>query len=119
MSIGSIVEFSPPQIAVDYAVERWGYEPIDVFFIKPIIAIEGDHVDAGGDVLLINGTVMGAILETDSAANTLPRWRESRVLQEGELFVFSDYHPASFDSRYYGPIKRDQVLSTRKLLWAW
>lgn len=119
VKVGTIVEFKPPQIATDYAVNRWGDMPTNVQFLKRVAAVEGDYVDATGDTLLINGFTMGAILDKDSSGNSLPRWRESRTLLADEIFVFSDYDRSSFDSRYYGPIKRDQVLSVRTLLLAW
>ena len=116
---GAVVEFAPPQIAVDYAIDRWGNMPSNVQFLKSVVAVEGDHVDATGDTLLINGVAMGTILEKDSAGNSLPRWKESRVLRMDEIYVFSDHDRGSFDSRYYGPIHRNDVLSVRRPLWVW
>lgn len=38
------------------------------------------------------------------------------ILNEGELLVIGD-HENSYDSRYFGPIKKNDVIATAKLLW--
>ena len=39
-----------------------------------------------------------------------PRWRACRRLDAGEFFVFSNRIPNSFDSRYYGPVRREAIV---------
>ncbi len=38
-------------------------------------------------------------------------------LQKGELLVVGD-HPDSYDSRYFGPIKEEEIIAKAKLLWS-
>jgi type IV secretory pathway protease TraF len=38
----------------------------------------------------------------------LPTWRGCRVLHDGEFFVIGDT-PDSFDSRYFGVVRADQI----------
>jgi type IV secretory pathway protease TraF len=50
---------------------------------------------------------------------SLPLWRDNRVLGPDEFFVFSDRIPNSFDSRCYGPIRRQQIDAVRKPWITW
>ena len=88
-------------------------------FIKPVVASGGDLVDATGDVLLVNGEPLGPIQNYDSEGVELPRWRESRTLDEDEFFVYSGRVAQSFDSRYFGPINRRAILAVRRPLFTW
>lgn len=115
----NLVEIEVPATARDYALRRWGSMPERIRFLKPVVAMPGDHVDASGDVLLVNGRPLGPIQTYDSTGVELPRWGESRALTDDEFFVFSDRVPQSFDSRYFGPIKRKQILAVRRPLITW
>ncbi len=57
--------------------------------------------------------------DRDGDGRPLPRWRASRRLGPDEFFAFSARIPNSFDSRCYGPVRRDQITAVRRLLWAW
>ena len=50
------------------------------------------------------------VLAQDPSGKLLPQWRGCRALLKGEFFVFSNRIPNSFDSRYYGPVKVDQIM---------
>ena len=117
--ISSLIEFAPPESACSYSTQRWGEVPESARFLKPVVAVSGDHLDATGDVLLLNGRPLGTIQNYDAEGIKLPRWRENRLLVEGEYFVFSSRIPHSFDSRYFGPIHRDEILSVRRPLITW
>lgn len=85
--------------------------------LKPIIAGQGDYVDTSGDSLWINGRPVAPIHRTDSAGRALPVWRASRRLEEDEFFTYSARVPNSFDSRYYGPVRRRDILAVYVPLW--
>jgi type IV secretory pathway protease TraF len=57
--------------------------------------------------------------ETDGHGRRLPLWRADRILHTGEFFVFSNRIPNSFDSRCYGPIRRQQIAAVRKAIVVW
>ncbi|MBI3531959.1 MAG: S26 family signal peptidase, partial [Burkholderiales bacterium] len=40
-------------------------------------------------------------------------------LHDGELFLLSATNPASFDSRYFGPIAASAVIGSAQPLWTW
>jgi type IV secretory pathway protease TraF len=44
---------------------------------------------------------------------------QCRPLVENELFLLSNTNPASFDSRYFGPIDTAAVLGVARPLWTW
>jgi len=49
----------------------------------------------------------------------LPQWSACRTLKTQELFLLSSYSPFSFDSRYFGPVKRAAVIGQAIPLWTW
>jgi conjugative transfer signal peptidase TraF len=108
-AIGRIIAFRAPAGAFPYADERMGYLH-RVPILKAIGAGEGDAVCTQAGVLTINGRRRAAVFDHDPRGRALPQWRGCRTLQKGEFFVFSDRVPNSFDSRYYGPVKRGQIL---------
>ncbi|MCO6439390.1 MAG: S26 family signal peptidase [Phycisphaerae bacterium] len=113
-SAGRLVEFQiPPHMMDD------GRHARHRIILKPIAAEPGDHIDTTGDWLLINDRRLAQIFTVDSEGRPLPVWRARRVLQPGEFFVFSARVPNSFDSRYYGPIRRADIIAVRKPLWTW
>jgi type IV secretory pathway protease TraF len=63
--------------------------------------------------------VMATARTRDSAHRPLQAWPQCRRLSDGELFLLSDTNPASFDSRYFGPIAASAVLGTARPLWTW
>ena len=81
--------------------------PSDVKLLKRVAAVGGDRVcAAAGKVTTRRRDV--PVLARDRRGATLPAWQECRVLRADELFVLGDT-PGSFDSRYFGPIRRAQV----------
>lgn len=116
---GQLVEFELPaevRNAFPYVSVCAGNS---VRILKPIAAGPGDHVDTTGDWLWINGRRIAPIFTTDSNGHPLPVWRANRVLERDEYFVFSPRVPNSFDSRYYGPIRRGDIVAVRRPLWTW
>jgi conjugative transfer signal peptidase TraF len=81
--------------------------PSDVKLLKRVAAVGGDRVcAAAGTVTTPRREV--PILARDRRGAALASWRECRVLRADELFVLGDT-PGSFDSRYFGPVRRAQV----------
>jgi len=56
-------------------------------------------------------------LPADRMGRPLPSWQQCRRLESGELFLLSVTNPASFDSRYFGPIPASAVLGVAHPLW--
>lgn len=116
-SVGALVAFAAPPAAFPYADGRLAYlhrEPM----LKAVAAGPGDTVCAAGAVLTINAIVRAPIAERDGRGRALPRWRGCRRLDPGEVFVFSNRVPNSFDSRYFGPIPARSVIGVYRALGA-
>jgi conjugative transfer signal peptidase TraF len=118
-AVGRIVDFRIPRLARAYVRQRSGDDGAGWYILKPIVAGPGDRVDTTGKWLKINGRPIAPIEEADGAGRLLPHWRKSRVLSQDEFFVFSNRIPNSFDSRYYGPIRRNQIAAVRIALMTW
>jgi len=114
LSAGRLVEFRLPPDTID------GHRSArNRVILKPIAAGPGDQVDTTGDWLLINDRRVAPIFTMDSKGQPLPVWRARRLLQTGEYFLFSARVPNSFDSRYYGPVRRADIIAVRRPLWTW
>ena len=44
-------------------------------------------------------------------------WQQCRLLNSGELFLLSVTNPASFDSRYFGPVSASAVIGIAHPVW--
>ena len=113
--VGALVAFRTPPQAFPYADHRHSLlrrHPI----LKAIAAASGDRVCTQSNRLTINDRIRAPIAAKDRFGDVLPRWRDCRQLTAGELFVFSDLIPNSFDSRYFGPVNRNDVLGVYRLI---
>ena len=119
VDVGCIVDFVIPPRAQPYIQRRTGNPGTRWYLLKPLMAGPGDLVDATGNVLLINGKAVGAIADRDGVGRPLPHWRECRRLGPDQFFAISTRVPNSFDSRYFGPIRRAQIAAVRRPLLTW
>jgi conjugative transfer signal peptidase TraF len=113
--VGVLVAFKTPPTAFPYADRRHALlrrHPI----LKAVAATSGDHVCTRSNRLTINDRQKAPIATRDRFGDALPRWTGCRKLTADELFVFSNVIPNSFDSRYFGPIKRKDVLGAYRLI---
>jgi conjugative transfer signal peptidase TraF len=83
---------------------------------KPVAGVPGDTVEVDGQGVRINGEVLqgGAVAARDRRGRPMPnpRWGR-RILGPDEYWVQSTYSRKSFDSRYFGPVERRQILDRR------
>jgi len=119
-AVGRLVDFCIPPAARPYVRGRSGNSGENWYILKPIAAGPGDLVDTTGAWLLINGHPVAPMPPAvDSAGRTLPAWHKRGVLAADEFFVFSNRIANSFDSRCYGPIRREQIDAVRIALATW
>ncbi|MHC0055537.1 conjugative transfer signal peptidase TraF [Actibacterium sp. D379-3] len=112
---GDLVLISPPKSIAKLAAER-RYLPAGVPLIKRIAAIGGDDVCVFDGAIIINGKIVAHQIEADSKGRPMPRWNECRALVGDEFFLL--LKPAdSFDSRYFGPVPRAQIIGRLAPLW--
>lgn len=113
--LGSIIAFHVPKPGLAYAREHIPYV-VGGGIIKKIAAVSGDHVCCRHR-LVINGRVWGPVATIDRNGDALPHWGGCRALGRDEYFVVSTRIPNSFDSRYYGPVSRSDVIGSFRPLW--
>ena len=118
LSKGDWVLARLPKPIAQLAAAR-NYLPINVPILKRIAAQKGDEVCATGERVSVDGHLVAQSLQTDSRGRPLPHWSACRRLKAEELFLLSSYSPSSFDSRYFGPVKRASVMGWAIPFWTW
>lgn len=116
LHVGSIVLAQLPAEAAALAAQR-GYLPPHIPLLKRVGAVAPQHVCIVGGVVRIDGVPVAAVLRADRMGRPLPFWQQCRALAEGELFLLSATHPASFDSRYFGPVSASAVIGVARPVW--
>lgn len=115
---GSIVLARLPGDAAALAAPR-GYLSAGVPILKRIGAAAPQMVCVRDRLVCIDGVAAATIRTHDGALRSLPSWKQCRRLAKGELFLLGDANPASFDSRYFGPIDASAVIGVARPLWTW
>jgi conjugative transfer signal peptidase TraF len=118
LRVGSIVLARLPADVAAFAEQR-GYLPDGVPILKRVGAVAPQSVCVRGQTVRIEGAVVAIARTHDGARRSLQAWPQCRPLAASELFLFSDTNPASFDSRYFGPIAVSAVLGIARPLWTW
>lgn len=102
---GAIVAIVPPPAARAY-LQSLG-APEDARLLKRIAG-------AGGDLVCMRQSGLAtpagelSVAVRDRMGRLLPSWRGCRRLEPEELLVLGDSHD-SFDSRYFGPVRRSET----------
>lgn len=112
---GSIVMLQQPDAARRYLV-RLGV-PADLPLLKRVAGLPGDPVCASPNTVRVAGR-SARILAADSHGTALPAWRGCRRLGHDELFLLGD-SAASFDSRYFGPVRVADVRGPYREVLTW
>jgi len=82
--------------------------------IKQVAALSGDRVTIGVQGVQVNGVLLknSAPRPTDEAGRPLSAYELSDyALRSEEVLLMSDYNPASFDGRYFGPLSKTTIQS--------
>ena len=116
LSVGSIVLTTLPPEAAALAAQR-GYLPAHVPLLKRVGAVAPQHVCIVAGQVRIDGVPAAAALPADRLGRQLPSLPLCRRLEPGELFLLSVTNPASFDSRYFGPISASAVIGVAHPVW--
>lgn len=105
----------PPEVK-SLAAQR-GYLPANVPLLKAVAATAPQRVCVQGSQVRIDGVVVARRMRWDRQGRALPTWQACRRLVSDELFLLSGNNPASFDSRYFGPVSVDAVIGRAQPLW--
>lgn len=91
---GDVIVFNPPAAAQN--TER---------FIKRIIATPGDTIEVKENMTYINNQPLSEKFVTYTSTKT----SAPITLKDNEYFVMGDNRNVSYDSRYWGPITKDEI----------
>ncbi|MBH2008385.1 MAG: S26 family signal peptidase [Xanthomonadaceae bacterium] len=116
LRVGSIVLTRLPPDATALAAQR-GYLPARVPLLKRVGAVAPQHVCLFDALVWIDGVPVAAVRPADRLGRALPSWPQCRRLGPGELFLLSSTNPASFDSRYFGPVSASAVIGMAHPAW--
>lgn len=116
LPVDSIVLVPLPDRAATLAAQR-GYLPTRVPLLKRVGAVAPQHVCIVAGQVRIDGVPSAAVLPADRLSRPLPSLQLCRRLEPGELFLLSATNPASFDSRYFGPVSASAVIGVAHPVW--
>jgi conjugative transfer signal peptidase TraF len=116
LRVGGFVLVHLPAAPKTLAARR-GYLPWRIPLLKRIGAMAPQAVCVRGGIVRIDGVRVAITLRVDGVGRRLMPWRQCRRLRTGELFLLSTSNPASFDSRYFGPVKASAVVGLAQPLW--
>jgi conjugative transfer signal peptidase TraF len=117
---GELTVFKPPP-AIELLIIAYEVLPAPMPLFKRVEAVQGDEVCRAKEpvgTISINGKVVADVLERDRGGRPLPSWDGCMKLVEGEYFLLQQ-HPHSFDSRYFGPALRCDILGVARPVWTW
>jgi conjugative transfer signal peptidase TraF len=107
---GMVVKFPAP--AASFPWHPWW-----VPFLKPVVGLPGDVVCVDAEGVWVREEWYGPVV-TAAAGRPLPHLDGCQTVRVGEVFVASP-NARSLDSRYYGPIKVEQVTHVAMPAWTW
>lgn len=88
---------------------------------KPVGAIAGDFISLGDGGIRVNGVWISDHdpSEADAQGRRLAPIPDGVYeVASGEVWLISNHHPRSWDSRYFGPVAIDMVLGELRPLWS-
>lgn len=115
-SRNDLVIFKPDNEIKKIVLER-NWLPENGYLMKPIAAIEGDKVCTDNAILTINQNTWGEVQTKDAMNRALPQIKFCRLLKKNEVFMAIKGKSNSFDSRYFGAIKTNQIEGKATPLW--
>jgi len=116
LEVSSIVLTTLPPDAAALAAQR-GYLPARVPLLKRVGAVAPQEVCIADGSVRIDGVPSAAVMPADRLGRPLPSWQQCRRLEPDELFLLSATNPASFDSRYFGPVSASAVIGVAHPVW--
>lgn len=118
LHVGDIVLARLPAGAAALAAQR-GYLPERIPLLKRIGAMAPQRVCIAQRTVYVDDVPVALARSADGQGRGLPLWSHCRALRGGELFLLSATNPASFDSRYFGPIDAAALLGRAQPMWTW
>ena len=113
--LGSQVAAYAPEWARRLADER-GYLPYDYPLIKTVWAVQGDKVCYNNQSVSVPKRPDISVLGQDVLGRDMPQKWGCIVLGSGEYMLLSPDVQTGFDSRYFGPVRFENILGVVEYL---
>jgi conjugative transfer signal peptidase TraF len=124
--IGDLVFVNPPALPIFTLAKERGYLNVAYsaapHLLKRLAGIAGDRVTIDSTGVRVNGIRLAnsTPCNCDGAGRPLQACLlKDYVLRPDEVLLMSDYNPASFDSRYFGPLQATTIESVMTPLLTW
>lgn len=118
LRVGDTVAVRPSPALARFMAKR-RYVEANVPLLKPVAATNGATVCRIGLRVTIDGRTTVSALARDRFGRPLPAWSGCYRLRPDQLLLIAPSHPDSFDSRYFGPVDRSQILGRAAPMWTW
>ncbi|PKP92512.1 MAG: S26 family signal peptidase [Alphaproteobacteria bacterium HGW-Alphaproteobacteria-16] len=113
---GDMVVAWPPAKARALAARRH-YLPSNVPLVKRVAGVAGDMICAVDRAVTVNGRLVAMRRVADAAGRDLPVWQGCVRLAPTMVFLLMTDAPNSFDGRYFGPTRAQDVIGKATPLW--
>ena len=123
---GDLVFVDPPAMPLFILAKERGYLNVAYsptpHLVKRLAGVVGDRVTIDSVGVSVNGIRLAnsAPYNCDGAGRPLQACLlKDHILGPDEVLLMSDYNPASFDSRYFGPLQTTTIEFVIKPLLTW
>ena len=116
LRVGDLVALRPSPALTRFMAER-RYVEAGALLVKPVAALAGPSFCRTDMRVTLDGRPVAAALPRDRFDRPLPSWSGCRRVARNELVLIAPALRASFDSRYFGPVDRAQVIGRAIPLW--
>lgn len=116
--VGDLVAVRPSPTLTRFMAERH-YVEANAPLVKPVAGLSGATFCRTNMRVTLDGRAVATALPRDRFGRPLPRWSGCRRLASDELVLIAPTLRTSFDSRYFGPVDRAQVIGRAIPLWIW
>ena len=116
--VGDLVAVRPSPALTRFMAER-RYVEAGALLVKPVAALSGATFCRTNMRVTLDGRAVATALPRDRFGRSLPRWSGCRRVARNQLVLIAPALRASFDSRYFGPVDRAQVIGRAMPLWTW
>lgn len=119
-----VVECLPVELAIVGWERGWfgsGYCPTkSPPILKQVTALAGDTVELTDEYVAVNGMIIphSVTQKRDSQGRSVPAIpRGTYTLKAGEIWLLATNIPNSWDSRYTGPARVEDIIATARPVW--